>query len=250
MRNGVFPAISVNKDVTVISISSPPGHSGRTPSCPGNHWDAATLYSEPWRTQDVKKTQDTGCVFWDAYERNDFSEPRLLHLTIHRRALNSFIWDWFSVIHKNTLMFRLPTLRCKLVYNLTPPHHLLRVILSGLLEMLSPRPEVLKNSRQIKHSSQLLGCDYFLSWQKPQEPNEILIRKIIKSSFLWHQLAVSTNIHPHTYILEIFSPQVIKLSEQRRFFFLCFKRSSLTPWKICPPRMACPLRVTEGIIPP
>ena len=147
-------------------------------------------------------------------------------------------------------MFRLPTLCCKLLYNLTPPHHLLRVILSGLVEMLSPRPEVLKNSHQIKHSSELLGCDYFLSWQKPQEPNEILIRKIIKSSFLWHQLAVSTNIHPHTYILEIFPPQVIKLSEQRRFFFLCFKRSSLTPWTICPPRMACPLRVTEGIIPP
>ena len=60
-------------------------------------------------------------------------------------------------------MFRLPTLCCKLLYNLTPPHHLLRVILSGLVEMLSPRPEVLKNSHQIKHSSQLLGCDYFLS---------------------------------------------------------------------------------------
>ena len=25
---------------------------------------------------------------WDAYERNDFSEPRLLHLPIHRKALN------------------------------------------------------------------------------------------------------------------------------------------------------------------
>ena len=42
-------------------------------------------------------------------------------------------------------MFRLPALCCKLLYNLIPPHtlpYLLRVVLSGLPEMLSPKLEV------------------------------------------------------------------------------------------------------------
>ena len=35
---------------------------------------------------------------WGAYERNDFSEPRLLHLPVHRKALNSLTQDiWFSL---------------------------------------------------------------------------------------------------------------------------------------------------------
>ena len=40
---------------------------------------------------------------WDAYERSESSEPRLLHLPIYRKALNSLTWAiWFSLIHKNT----------------------------------------------------------------------------------------------------------------------------------------------------
>ena len=39
----------------------------------------------------------------DAYERNDFNKPRLLHPPIHRKELNSLTWSiWFSLIHKNT----------------------------------------------------------------------------------------------------------------------------------------------------
>ena len=41
-------------------------------------------------------------------------------------------------------MFRLPVLCCKHLYNLTPPPYLLGEVLSRLLEMLPPRPEVLK----------------------------------------------------------------------------------------------------------
>ena len=34
---------------------------------------------------------------WDAYKRNDFWELRLLHLPIHRKALNFLTWDiWVS----------------------------------------------------------------------------------------------------------------------------------------------------------
>ena len=90
LRNGVFLAVSVNKGVTVISDFGPPNvnfwalRTTRKENNTSSHQSAATFYSEPWRIQDVKM-QDS----WDAYERKDFSEPRLLNLPIHRKALNS-----------------------------------------------------------------------------------------------------------------------------------------------------------------
>ena len=46
-----------------------------------------------------------------AYQRNEFSEPGILHLPIQRKALNSLTWDiWFSLINNNLFMFRLPAL--------------------------------------------------------------------------------------------------------------------------------------------
>ena len=51
---------------------------------------------------------------WGANQRNDFIEPRLLHLLIHRKALKSLTWViWFSLINNNFLTFRLPALYCK-----------------------------------------------------------------------------------------------------------------------------------------
>ena len=64
----------------------------------------------PEETQDVKKKQNRKLApdSWGAYQRNDVIEPRLLHLPIHRKALNSLTWNiWFSLIHKKLLMFRL-----------------------------------------------------------------------------------------------------------------------------------------------
>ena len=50
---------------------------------------------------------------WDAYQRNDFSELRLLHLLVHRKALNFLTWDiLFSSINSQFLMFWLPALCC------------------------------------------------------------------------------------------------------------------------------------------
>lgn len=59
LRNGVFPAMSVNNGVTVISDSYPLGHSGkrRIPVWSGSYQAAATPYSEHWGTQDVKNTR-------------------------------------------------------------------------------------------------------------------------------------------------------------------------------------------------
>ena len=51
---------------------------------------------------------------WGAHQRNDFSEPSLLHLPIHRKTLNSWTWDvWFSLINSNLLKFQVPGLCCK-----------------------------------------------------------------------------------------------------------------------------------------
>ena len=39
---------------------------------------------------------------WGAYQRNDFSEPRLLRLPIHRKVMNTLTWDiWVSLINSN-----------------------------------------------------------------------------------------------------------------------------------------------------
>ena len=60
---------------------------------------------------------------WEAYERSDFTDPRLLHLPIYRKALNSLTWDiWFSLISTNLLLFKLLGICCKLLYYMTPPH--------------------------------------------------------------------------------------------------------------------------------
>ena len=51
---------------------------------------------------------------WDACQRNDFSEPRLLHLLTHTIALNSLTSDTkFTLINSNLLKSWLPGLCCK-----------------------------------------------------------------------------------------------------------------------------------------
>ena len=66
---------------------------------------------------------------WDAYETNEFSEPRDLHFPIHRR-INSLTWY---------LVFDIQTgcsLCCKLVYSLISPASLEQF--SQAAEILSP----------------------------------------------------------------------------------------------------------------
>ena len=141
MRHG----ISTNKDVTVIRDSSAPGHSRRKRT-PVICQPSGCSHSLPGalKNSGCEKSQGTGPSSWDAYERNDFTEPRLLHLPIQRKEPNSLTWNiWFSLIHNNLLMFRLPVLCYKLLFNLTPPPSptpgVLRAVLSGLFEILPPR---------------------------------------------------------------------------------------------------------------
>ena len=122
--NGVFPAISVKKMVShssamaaitdVIWWSLRELRKERIPAI----WEPSdcshSLQRWALRKLRVWKHRILAPDSWGAYQRNDFSEPRLLHLPIHRKALNSLTWDiWFPLINNNLLMFRLPALSCK-----------------------------------------------------------------------------------------------------------------------------------------
>ena len=96
---------------------------------------------------------------WGAYQRNDFSEPKLLHPPKHRKVLNSLTWDiWFSFINNNLLIFSTTYSLLQNSYITwfppSPPRSsFLRVTWDAASWAWNP-----KNSRQIKHNSQRLGC--------------------------------------------------------------------------------------------
>ena len=109
---------------------------------PSSHHITAACDSEPWGNSGLKQHAGHQAVShrshlqwctlrrlrvrkhrilapdsWGAYQRNDFSEPRLLHLPIHRKALNSLTWDvWLSLLNSNLLLFWRPGLCCKNSY--------------------------------------------------------------------------------------------------------------------------------------
>ena len=72
--------------------------------------------SHPWRCMHSGGIQmETSRILaperWGAYQRKDFSEPRLLHLPIQRKTLKSLTWDvWFSFINSHLLRCLLPGL--------------------------------------------------------------------------------------------------------------------------------------------
>ena len=122
LRNGTFPAIFVNKgcdsqkQLQLLPMMSwwAWRNSGKKKNLPSSsHSTVAAPHGKPWG--------NSGCEnrilapdSWDAYQRNYFSEPRLLHLPIHSKAINSLNWNiWFPLIINNLLMFRLPAPHCK-----------------------------------------------------------------------------------------------------------------------------------------
>ena len=130
MNEKVSPAISVNKGCCshqAIALQ-PPGRwalrelrmeTGCRPSSPQPLQLLPTSFYPPprWctpRTLRMGKHRTLAPESWGADQRNDSSEPRLLHLPIHRKVLNSLTWDfWFSLINSNLLMFWPPGLCCK-----------------------------------------------------------------------------------------------------------------------------------------
>ena len=77
----------------------------------------ATPNRAPWGDPGWTKT---GHPPHTAYQRQDFNEPRLLHLPLLRNVLNSLTSDvWLSLINSDLLMFQLPGFCCKPLW---PPH--------------------------------------------------------------------------------------------------------------------------------
>ena len=123
--------------------SPTPGASSN--SCPSSQWCHPTISSSviPFssRCQSFPTSQCENTGLWSQIaEMSDFRMPRLLHLSIHRKALNSLTCGvWFSLIHKNTFDDQTT---CLLLQTSAQPGSspcLLGVLLSGMmLEMLPP----------------------------------------------------------------------------------------------------------------
>ena len=120
---------------------------------------------DPEEAQDVKNTLAPNR--WGAYQRNDFSDLQLLLLPIHRKALNTLTWGiYFSLINNNLLnvLVTCPSMQNLYISWLLPSSlqsNSLRVTWGSVSQTRSP-----KISLQIKHNSQLLGCEYFISPQQ------------------------------------------------------------------------------------
>ena len=75
---------------------------------------AATSYGESQGNSGCEKHRILAQDSSDTHERKDLKEPKLLHLPIHKKVLNSLTWViWFSLINNNLLMFRLPATCCQ-----------------------------------------------------------------------------------------------------------------------------------------
>jgi len=111
LRNGIFPAISKMSQSSAIAVLqcelvSPEEMQERKTYLPlSSYRTAATPYVQTWGDRKWKY-RILALGSWDAYQRNYFCEPRLLHLPVNRKVLNSLPWIiWFSLINNNLLMF-------------------------------------------------------------------------------------------------------------------------------------------------
>ena len=129
MGTGMFPAISINKDITVVTDSSSPVWAPESKGTQEGkeylwfhcHQTAATPYLEPEGAHDMKITG-----YWsqiaEIHMKGMIWVSWVLHLPMHCKLLNSLTWDiCFFIINNTLLMFRLPPISYKPPYNLTPP---------------------------------------------------------------------------------------------------------------------------------
>ena len=81
-----------------------------------------SLPATPKGAQAVKQNRNRLLALdcWDGYKRNDSREPRLLHLPIPRKTLNSLTLNTWFFFYSNVLMFWIPSLCCKNTYTPWP----------------------------------------------------------------------------------------------------------------------------------
>ena len=118
---------------------------------------------------DVKKHRVLIQDSWYAYERNNFSKPRLWHLCIYRKKLNYLTCDiWFSL----TIIFYVQT-TCTLLQSFYITWFLPSPSWSSFLRVNWDAVSWAWNTKNFhqkkKKSSQLLGCDSFLSLRGNKE---------------------------------------------------------------------------------
>ena len=113
-------------------------------SCPLSQWCQPTIsssvipFSSCCQSFPTSECENTG-LWPQIAEMSDFRMPRLLHLSIHRKALNSLTCGvWFSLIHKNTFDGQTTCLLLQTSAQTGSSPCLLGVLLSGMLEMLPP----------------------------------------------------------------------------------------------------------------
>ena len=100
---------------------------------------------------------------WGAYQRNDFSEPRVLHLLVHKKSTKFLNLIYLVFFNSNLLIFQLPGLYYKNFYISWVPHPLSllsnssRIYLS--LVSWAWNPQIVC---RIEHSSQILGCEFLM----------------------------------------------------------------------------------------
>ena len=147
MKKKVLPAVSVNRYYCYQATSLEPplmvSHEGIQEWKQDAYHQAVSDCSHPqWCTLKglwMRKPRILAPESWCAYERNDFSEPKLLHLPIHRKVLNSLTWDvWFSLVNSNFLMHWLPGLCCKIPINLGSSRAVLCLATSVMSDSLWP----------------------------------------------------------------------------------------------------------------
>ena len=167
----MLPGVSVNKGYCThqaIILQPPPWWAPRELRierwCLPSHWPWKSPTPAP--TVHPEETQEgiespVAPDSWGAYQRNDFKEPRLLHLPIHRKALNSLTADvWFSLINSTLLMFPIPGPCCKNSgisgSSLTSSEQSPRTVWEA-----ASQAEVLSFVHQIQHNSPLWGYAFF-----------------------------------------------------------------------------------------
>ena len=88
-----LPVVINNCSRQVSWAGEPWGNSGRK-EC--SLQTASTPYHETQGSPGWEKCRILVPDSWGVYQSSDFTEPKLLHLPIHRKPLNSLTWDiWF-----------------------------------------------------------------------------------------------------------------------------------------------------------
>ena len=148
-RKKISPAISINKKCWVISDFWPPNVDEGPENRAKCLWSSRCCHPQQWLLRSCKNARSkvnkrTGLVpdSWGAYERNEFSETRGLHLPIHRMP-NSL--PWYLISDVQTACF----LCCKLVYSLTSSPASLEQFSQSYWDAVSQAPSP-KCSHQIK----------------------------------------------------------------------------------------------------